>query len=317
MGPGMIEARSLRVDYDDVVAVRDVDFTVRPGEVFGLVGPNGAGKTSTIRAVAGLIEPTYGEVRISGADMELHPEEGWRHLGYMPDFPPLYEGLRVWECLEVFAAAHLIPRAVRLARCRTWVERVGLGGKWDAKAGELSRGMRQRLVLAATLLHEPSVVMLDEPASGMDPIARVELREILKDMAARGCAVLVSSHILTELSNYCTAIGVMEKGRMVAAGTVEEIRSQIGSKGLLRVRLVDVNDSSRSALRAELAGQEMLRALEEKPEGTFSAQFAGDDASAGALLAKLVAAGIRVADFHVEHEDIEDLFMRIGAREVS
>jgi len=317
----MISARSLRVDYENVTAVVDVDLEVRAGEIYGLVGPNGAGKTSTIKALAGIIEPTYGEVKLAGVDMDLAPDEAWRRLGYMPDFPPVYEDLCVWEYLDCFAAAHLIPRGERQRSARRWVERVGLEVKWDAFVRDLSRGMRQRLVLAKTLLHGPSILLLDEPASGVDPVARVEIRRILQELAADGAAVLISSHILAELSGLCTAIGVMEKGRMVAAGTVEEIRAQIGSKGALVVRLVETGDRAREALRKALdeSGlvEDIEEGLEERPAGTFRARFKGDDAQARALLKKLVDSSIPVAGFHVEKEDIEDIFLKIGAKEVS
>jgi ABC-2 type transport system ATP-binding protein len=319
----IIRARSLRVDYEDVTAVRDVDLEVRAGEIYGLVGPNGAGKTSTIKALAGILEPTYGEVVLGGADMELAPEEGWKRLGYVPDFPPVYENLRVWEYLDVFAAAQLIPRGEGLARAREWVERLDLAGKWDSFVRDLSRGMRQRLVLAKTLLHRPSILLLDEPAGGMDPIARVELRRILEEFAAEGAAVLISSHILTELSGFCTAIGVMEKGRMVASGTVDEIRAQVGSKGEIVVRLAPHEadpvrgEPPRAALRRALEESGVVREIRDDTAVTVRGQFAGGDAEAAELLAKIVAAGVPVADFHVEKEDIEDIFLKIGAREVS
>jgi ABC-2 type transport system ATP-binding protein len=313
----MISARSLRGDYENVTAVADVDLEVRAGEIYGLVGPNGAGKTSTIKALAGIIEPTYGEVQLAGVDMDLAPEEAWRRLGYMPDFPPVYENLCVWEYLDCFAAAHLIPRDERLDRVRTWVERVGLKVKRDAFVRDLSRGMRQRLILAKTLLHGPSVLLLDEPASGVDPVARVEIRRILQELAADGAAVLISSHILTELSDFCTAIGVMEKGRMVAAGTVDEIRAQIGSKGVLVVRLVETGDRAREALGKALDESGLVEGIEERPTGTFRARFKGDDAQARSLLKKLIDRDVPIAGFHVEKEDIEDIFLKIGAKEVS
>ena len=314
----MISARSLRVDYEDVTAVRDLDLEIPAGQIYGLVGPNGAGKTSTIKALTGLIEPTYGEVMLSGIDMELDPEGAWRRLGYMPDFPPVYENLRAWEYLDVFAAAHLIPRAERRNRIAEWSKRVGIESKMSAFVRELSRGMRQRLLLAKTMLHDPKILVLDEPASGMDPVARVELRNILKEAAGSGGAVLISSHILTELSDFCNAVGIMEKGRMVASGTVDDIRNQIGSKGVLTIRLAVAEDAAaRAKIEKVLQESGLVKGLREESPGTFTGQFTSEDADAAELLAKLVDARVAVADFHVEKEDIEDLFLRIGAKEVS
>ena len=313
----MITAKSLRVDYDDLTAVWDLDLEIQAGEVYGLVGPNGAGKTSTIKAIAGLLEPTYGEVFLAGADMSVHPEDGQRHLGYMPDFPPAYENLKVWEYLDVFAAAHLVPRYKRLNRARAWAERVGLEGKWDTYLRELSRGMRQRLVLAKTLLPEPDILLLDEPASGMDPIARIEMRDLIKESATRGAAVLVSSHILTELSDVCTSVGVMEKGRMIVSGSIEEIRARIGAQASLRIRLLNPPEAAIETFRRILSECEGLHDAEKEEKGWWRGHFSGEDKAAAELLAALVAAGIPVVDFHVEREGLEDLFMRIGAREVS
>lgn len=314
----MISARSLRVDYDDVTAVLDLDLEIAAGQIYGLVGPNGAGKTSTIKALGGLVEPTYGEVTLSGVDMELEPRRAWRRLGYMPDFAPVYENLKVREYLDAFAAAHLIPRAERSSRIVQWTKRVGIESKMNAFVRELSRGMRQRLVLAKTMLHDPKILLLDEPASGMDPVARVELRKILKEAAGDGAAVLISSHILTELSDFCSAIGIMEKGRMVASGTVEEIREQIGSMGVLTVRLPAAADAgARARVEKALGESGLVKGLKEGPPGTFAGQFTGEDAGAAELLGKLARAGVAVADFHVEKEDIEAIFLRIGAKEVS
>jgi len=313
----MISAKSLRIDYEDLTAVWDLDLEVQPGEIFGLVGPNGAGKTSTIKALAGLLEPTYGDIRIGGLDMALEPEKCWKQLGYMPDFPPAYKNLKVGEYLEVFAAAHLIPRGRRVERAMNWVERLHIEAKWDTFVRDLSRGIRQRLVLAKTLLPEPKCLLLDEPASGMDPIARVDLRNILKEVAARGVAVLVSSHILTELSDICTAIGVMEKGRMIVQGSVEEIRERIGAKARLRLRLSGDRQAIPEELQRIIGRSNVTGELRAVAAGEFEAAFAGTDQDAAALIAEIVAAGLPLADFHVEKENIEDIFMRIGAREVS
>ena len=313
----MISAKSLRVDYDEVTAVLDLDVTIPAGQIYGLVGPNGAGKTSTIKALVGILEPTYGEIKIGGIDLELHPQEALLKLGYMPDFPPVYENLKVWEYLDVFATAYKIPKSERVKRVRQWVERVDLTSKFDAFIHTLSRGMRQRLVLAKTLIHEPSVLLLDEPASGMDPMARMDLRKILKEVADKGSTVLISSHILTELSDFCTAIGIMEKGRMVVSGTIEEIRARVGSKGRLTVRMADLGERSRDRLRDALRANEFVVDVLEKNIGEFRCYFRGNPTQAAKLLASLVHDGQLIADFHLDEDNVEDIFFKIGAKEVS
>ena len=314
----MIYAKSLRVDYEELTAVQDVDLEIKAGQIYGLVGPNGAGKTSTIKALAGILEPTYGEIKLANIDLDLDPENALRQLGYMPDFPPVYENLKVWEYLDVFAAAYLIDRKERVGRVEHWLQKVDLLGKRNTFTKELSRGMRQRLVLAKTLLHEPKVLLLDEPASGMDPIARMELRKMLVNCAARGAAVLISSHILTELSDFCNAIGIMEKGRMVVSGTIDDIRARIGSKGHMIVRLAMVNDRNREKLRQILSSKQLLiHNLQEELPGQFRAIFSGVDIEASALLHEMITNDLSIAEFHVQKENMEDIFMKIGAKEVS
>lgn len=313
----MISARSLRVDYEGLTAVDDLDIDVAAGQIYGLVGPNGAGKTSTIKALAGILEPTYGEILLNGVDMEMSPEIGWKSLGYMPDFPPVYENLIVREYLDVFATAHLVPRGQRVSKALHWLKQVGLEGKKDTMVRDLSRGMRQRLVLAKSLLHEPSVLLLDEPASGVDPIGRIEMRDVLKEAASRGAAVLISSHILTELSDMCTAIGVMEKGRMVVSGTLDDIRRHGGMKSQLCIRLADESDAIQEKLRSCLEACATLEKPTSLPAAKWVADFDGTDENAAALLEELISTGIPVADFHVEEQSIEDIFVKIGAREIS
>ena len=193
----MIRVRDLRVDYETVCAVRDLSLEVGPGEVCGLIGPNGAGKTTTMRAMIGLIEPTYGEIELAGVDMRERPRDACRAVGFMPDFPPMYDDLMCWEFLDLFAASYSVPRPGRRGVVDRALTTVGLAEKRTAMIVELSRGMRQRLMLAKTLIPGPQVLMLDEPASGLDPQGRIDLKNVLKALAAEGKTVLVSSHILT------------------------------------------------------------------------------------------------------------------------
>ncbi len=181
----------------------------------GLIGPNGAGKTTTMKALLGLIEPTYGEIEVMGVDMREHPEDVYRVMGFMPDFPPVYEDLFVWEFLDLFAASYGTPRASRRAEVDRYLEMVGLSEKRNSLVVELSRGMRQRLMLAKTLIPDPRVLLLDEPASGVDPQGRIELKNIMRRLAEEKRTVLISSHILTEMDEFCTSVAIMERGRMV------------------------------------------------------------------------------------------------------
>ena len=313
----MIRVRSLRIDYEGVTAVRDLDMHVAEGQIYGLVGPNGAGKTSTLRALAGVISPTYGDICIDGIDLDLQPREALGRVGFMPDFSPVYENLKVHEYLEVFAAAYFCPRRERLSRARHCVAKVRLEDKWDAMIHTLSRGMRQRLVLAKTLLHDPKVIILDEPASGLDPMARVEMRNVLKETALTGKTIIISSHILTELSDLCNSVGIMEKGVMVISGSIDEIRSRMGIANELVISISDM--TSEMALRAVdlLKTSPQLGAALEASFGKIRFVFAGDDRDAAGLLAKLVYSGMPVTEFYLKKADVEDIFLRIGAKETS
>lgn len=253
----MISVKSLRVDYDTVTAVEDLDLEVAPGEIFGLLGPNGAGKTSTIKAIARAIEPTYGEIRIDGVDPDVHPEEAWRRIGYMPDLPPLYPDLTVRQYLDVFAAAHLVARPGRADRVRDWAARVDLEKKLDTRVSELSRGMKQRLVLAKTLLPEPKALLLDEPASGMDPLSLHLVHSVLRQAAEDGTAVLLSTHHLDEVVAYCTRVAILEEGALID-----------------EVNLFDRRERFRARVTDLAAG---VRALEAQPEAVTHATIRGTE----------------------------------------
>jgi len=313
----MIDVKSLRVDYDDVNAVNDLDIVIEPGQIYGLVGPNGAGKTSTIKTIAGIIEPTYGEIKIDGIDFELEPQKALEKIGYMPDFSPLYENLKVWEYLDVFAAAYLIPKKERNIRINDWINTVDLAEKKDAYIRNLSRGMRQRLVLAKTLLPDPTVLLLDEPASGLDPIARKEISDVLISFASQNKAILISSHILSELSDFCNAIGIMEKGKMVISGSIDKIRDQLGSKGRLFIRLSHENEDMANKLYDYLNSSKFVVNIEKTENKEFCAIFTGNQQDAAWLLSQIVKMDISISDFFIQEEDVQDLFFRIGANKVS
>lgn len=308
----MISVRDLRVDYDNTCAVKDVSFDIEPGEVYGLIGPNGAGKTSTMRALAGLLQPTYGRIEIAGVDLLIDPDEAQQNVGYMPDFPPMYDDLLVWEFLDLFAASYFIPKSERKGVVNRHIQLVGLKDKRDSFCKELSRGMRQRLMLAKTLIPNPQVLLLDEPASGLDPHARADLRKIIQGLADAGRSVLVSSHILSEMNEFCTSIGIMEKGRMVVTGRVEDVANQVHGGSQFEVKVLEKADEFKKIVSHE----PLVKDLADQG-GTWEFGFSGDDEAAARLLTKLVRAGVLVASFHRKTRSLEDVFMKVGAKEVS
>jgi ABC-2 type transport system ATP-binding protein len=308
----MIRVRDLRVDYDTVCAVRDLSLEVGPGQVCGLIGPNGAGKTTTMLAILGLIEPTYGTIELAGVDMRERPRDACRAVGFMPDFPPMYDDLMCWEFLDLFAASYGVPRAARPEVIERYLSLVGLTEKRRAMIVELSRGMRQRLMLAKSLIPDPQVLMLDEPASGLDPQGRIDLKNVLKELAARGKTVLISSHILSEMSEFCTAVAIMERGRMVVSGSIAEIQERIMGGSVLLIEVL----GDRSAVEAIVAS-DALAGTVEQVNGTFSIPYRGDAETASALLAALIRGGVKVASFTRRREGLEEIFLKVGAKELS
>lgn len=304
-----IEIRDLRVDYGDFVAVNDISLSVPPGEIFGLVGPNGAGKTSTFRVLATLMEPTYGEVHLAGVDILEYPREARRLMGYMPDLAPVPSDLKVWEFLDLFAEAHdLGSAAARRRRVGEVLAEVALEEKINAYCGKLSRGQTQRLVLAKTLLHKPRVMILDEPASGMDPLSRRSLRLALHKLAAEGATVFVSSHILSELAEMCTSLCVMHRGQLLASGSVEKVRQTLGraERSLSFVVLERTEEAA-----AWLAAQKGVRdAVAKAREVTL--RFTGSPEEQADLLAHGIAAGFRIAGLEEQKSTFEDILVEVA-----
>jgi ABC-2 type transport system ATP-binding protein len=308
----MIQIRELRVDYDNVCAVDDLSITVEPGEVCGLIGPNGAGKTTTMKALLGLIEPTYGEIEVMGVDMRERPEDVYRTMGFMPDFPPVYEDLLVWEFLDLFAASYGIPRARRPVEVDRFLEMVGLLEKRKSLVVELSRGMRQRLMLAKTLIPDPRVLLLDEPASGVDPQGRIELKGILRRLAEEKRTVLISSHILTEMDEFCTSVAIMERGRLKVGGKIDEVNQRIMGDTLISVEVLGDGALLESIVHATGRSGPV-----ERKNNHFEFRFEGDQVAASELLSALVHGGVRVASFERRRDNLEDLFLKVGSKELS
>ncbi|MFT5110361.1 MAG: ABC-2 type transport system ATP-binding protein [Pseudoalteromonas tetraodonis] len=307
-----IKMVDLRVDYGDFAAVDSLSLTVPFGEVFGLVGPNGAGKTSSFKVLATLMEPTFGEVFLCGIDIALQPEKARRVLGYMPDLAPVPSDLKCWEFLDLYAAAHGLTESARRNRISECLEKVDLEDKREAICSSLSRGMKQRLVLAKTLLHRPKVMVLDEPASGMDPVSRVALRRILKELAAEGRTVIVSSHILSELSDMCTSVGFMSAGKLVDAGATEEVLARQGSaRRQIKVELTD-----KSGIVDCMDVLEGLPLDDLKSSGhVVSFSMKGDGDAQVAILKKLVERGVPIRSFEEKRTSIEDVLLGLDGRD--
>ena len=309
----MIQLTNLRKEFDDLIAVQDLTLTIPEGEIYGLIGPNGAGKTTTIRMACGLLTPTDGSVSVFGINVLAEPEEGQRYIGYLSDFFSVYEELRVWEYLDYFAHAYKMPEAEIAGRITQVIFQTGLEAKRDALVRGLSRGMKQRLGIARAIIHDPKVLLLDEPASGLDPKARLELRKLLRSLRERGTTILISSHILSELEGFCTSIGIMEKGCLLRTGRIEEVTAA-EKPGRRTIRVGWVGDSV-SHVRSVLDKESQVSDPQlDDNEGAF--QFGGRDEELAELLTKLVAAGIRVVSFSETKQTVEDLYMRISHHQV-
>ncbi len=233
----MIETRQLTKRYGSLIAVNEINLTLKEGDVFGFIGPNGSGKTTTMRMLATLLSPDYGEAYVCGKSIYTHPQEIRRLVGYMPDFFGVYDDMTVIEYLEFFAAAYRINGPARRKVCEEKLELVDMAFKRDAMVNQLSRGQTQRIGLARTLLHEPQVLLLDEPASGLDPRARIEIRALLKRLGQMNKTVIVSSHILPELADVCTRVGMIEKGNLIVDGYVDEVMRKARQQILLYIKV--------------------------------------------------------------------------------
>ncbi len=308
----MIRLEKLRKEFDDLVAVNDLEVVIPEGEIYGLIGPNGAGKTTTIRMACGLLEPTGGKVFVAGVEVHEEPERAQEFIGYLSDFFSVYEDLKVWEYLDYFAHAYKMPEGDIPARIGEVIAQVGLEVKRDAMIKGLSRGMKQRLGIARAVIHRPRVLLLDEPASGLDPKARLDLRNLLRSLGDLGTTVLISSHILTELEGFCTSIGLMERGRMVRSGTIEEITAAESQYRV--VRLEWVGDAAAAVESRLKANPKVSGVMVSGAEGVF--KFSGSEDELAAALTDLVAGGVRVLSFSEVKQTVEDLYLKLSRHEV-
>ncbi len=296
---------NLTVKYGDFTAVDNLNLTIEEGDIYGFIGPNGAGKTSTIRVIATLLEPASGRVLIDGVDVEKYPEKVKPLVGYMPDFFGVYDNLKVWEYLEFFARAYEMEAVSIPSKIDSALDITKLGGKKDNYVEDLSRGMKQRLCLAKTLIHDPRLLVLDEPASGMDPNARMEIRELLKTLSEAGKTIFISSHILSELADICDRVGILELGKLVGEGSIEEMAKRLQPARLLRIRARN--------LQAAAKAVESIEAVmsSERKEEHLLVPLKDSDEVAEALIKALVAAGAGLLSVEEEKPGLEDLFKEL------
>ena len=300
--------------YDRTLAVAGVDLDIAEGEIFGLVGPNGAGKTTILRILATLLEPTAGDAEIAGFSVRRNPNEVRRVLGFMPDVFGVYDDMRTWEYLDFFARCYGLPAAARKRVIADLLELVDLGDKRNTYVQGLSRGMQQRLCLAHALVHDPKVLLLDEPASGLDPRARVELRELLRELRTLGKTIVISSHILPELEELCTSVAIVDRGRVLASGRISDIEQRLRVGAVLRARVLAEGEALETA-RDWFAGQPDVAASAILPDGTIELGFRGDEAGTAALLRAAIAADIAIATFSRAASDLEELFLQVTGKD--
>jgi ABC-2 type transport system ATP-binding protein len=318
----IIEIKEVTRRYGDRTAVDSLDLEVQECEIFGFVGPNGAGKTTTLRMMATLLQPSAGEIHIAGSSVKDSPREVRRVLGYMPDFFGVYTDMKVWEYLDFFAACYGIPEVNRTGIITDLLELVDLGHRREDMVDKLSRGMKQRLSLARTLVNDPQVLVLDEPASGLDPRARVEIRQLILELARMGKTIFFSTHILADVAEICTRVGIIEAGVLVAAGSLDALHLQWTPARRVEVIMLGGAQEAQRLLTA-LPGVSSLHVIESQnhsDEGTgvhergvherLEFQFSGNDAALSALLSKLVSGGIRVVHFSEDRRDLEEVFMQ-------
>ncbi|MGP1673670.1 MAG: ABC transporter ATP-binding protein [Candidatus Limnocylindrales bacterium] len=306
----MVRTDGLVKRYDGTLAVAGVDLTVAQGEIFGLVGPNGAGKTTTLRILATLLQPSAGTAEIAGMSVTRNPDQVRRVLGFMPDAFGVYDDMKVWEYLDFFARCYGIPAATRRRVIGDLLELVDLAEKRESYVQTLSRGMQQRLCLAHALVHDPAVLLLDEPASGLDPRARVELRELLRELRTMGKTILISSHILPELEELCTSVAIVDRGQVLAQGRVAEIERRLRFGAVLRVRLLLEGEALEEA-RSQFAADADVATAVLLEDGTVELGFRGDDAASARLLAESVARGMPIVSFARAASDLEELFLQV------
>ncbi|ARV61620.1 phosphatase [Nostocales cyanobacterium HT-58-2] len=310
-----IRTCGLTKQFDRHVAVNDVDLEIQAGEVYGLIGPNGAGKTTLIRMLAAAEEPTTGEIYING-DRLLRDKSNptlKRRLGYLPDDYPLYDELTVWDYLDYFARLYRLREPRRTQRLHEVLELIQLGNKRNSLISTLSRGMKQRLCLARTIIHEPIVLLLDEPVSGLDPIARMQFREIIKVLQEAGMTIFISSHVLSDLAELCTSVGIMELGFLVESASLQQLYQRLSRQQIIVSTIGKLDE-----LLGELKNNPFVQEWEIlSTKNSVRVNFSGKQEDCADLLRSLIVAGIPLTDFHCTQEDLETIFLKLGHKQAS
>ncbi len=302
----MIQTRDLCMQFGSLTAVAGLNLSIKPGDIFGFIGPNGAGKTTTMRILVTLLKPTSGQAFVGGMDVSRYGRDVRRLVGYMPDFMGVYDDLKVFEYLEFFAAAFGIDPRKRKGIVEGVLELTDLQSKKAALVDSLSRGMQQRLGLARVLIHDPKALILDEPASGLDPRARIEIRELLRELKRMGKTVMISSHILSELEEICDQVGIIEQGRLVFSGTMAEILPQLGLHNRVQVRVRDNQDGA----LAMLSALPQVKDVAVVQDGLMVTLAEGCD-NDGLIARELVRGGFDVVALHPERLRLDDAFLRL------
>ena len=305
----MLKVKNLVKKYGKFTAVDNLSMEIGESHIFGFVGSNGAGKTTTMKIIAGLLQPNSGEILVDGVDISSMPRVVKRKIGYMPDFFGVYDDLKVDEYMDFYSGIYGIPYRERKGIADQLLELVDLSHKKDFYVDSLSRGMKQRLCLARSLIHNPQLLILDEPASGLDPRARVEMKGILRELKNMGKTVLISSHILSELAELCTAIGIINQGKMVACGTVEEVMDKLSSTGKLKIKVRERMEDAVGLLQE----QPSIGVIDIKGN-TIEANFKGDEQVLSEILKRLVMQEIPVISYTDIGESLESVFMHLTER---
>ena len=302
----MIELINFGKDYGEFTAVGNVDMKIEAGELFGFIGPNGAGKSTSIRFLATLLKSTRGDGLVNGFSVNKQPMDVRRSIGYMPDDFGVYDGMKVWEFLDFFAVAYKIGRTQRKKVIGDVLELLDLTHKRDDYVNGLSRGMKQRLCLAKTLVHDPPVLILDEPTSGLDPRARIEVKALLKELRKMGKTILISSHILSELADCCTSIGIIERGQLLMHGPIDSVYRQIRRNRIVEIRFIENQDAGVSIVRSDPS----MRGIE-IDGNRVTAELETDDEGLASLMKKLIDGGVKMRSFSDKDPTLEDVFMMV------
>lgn len=306
----MLEIKNLVKRYNKFVAVNNLNLSIEDKSLFGFIGPNGAGKTTTMKIIVGLLKATSGSVIINDIDVLANPNKLKEKVGYVPDFFGVYDNLKVDEYMDFYAGTYYIPYKDRKQIIDNLLDIVNLTDKKDSYVDLLSRGMKQRLCLARSLIHNPEILVLDEPASGLDPRARVDIKEVLKQLREMGKTIMISSHILSELSEMCTSIGIIDKGQIIVSGTVNDIMKKLTCQKIISIKLLDKIDNLMTLLLENPQVSNISQGTD-----TIEFSFDGEDIDTSRLLSEIVRNDIPVISFKEKEGNLEEIFMQVTKRE--